>query len=75
MYTDEDYEDAVDFVLNYPPELLGIVYDEVKDIYTVHLMDEGIYKIKLEGQLIRSAVLWEGERQWPKMSAVIIPKR
>ena len=64
MYTDANYEDAVDFVLNYPPEILRITYKESKDIYTVTLMDEGVYKIKLEGKLIRSAMRWKGRRQW-----------
>jgi hypothetical protein len=64
MYTDADYEDAVNFVLNYPPEILRVVYKESKDVYTVHLMDGGLYKIKLTGDLVRAAVKWKGEKQW-----------
>ena len=64
MYTDKDYLDAVDFALNYPPEILDILYDEVKDIYVVDLIDEGIYKINLTGSLIRACLSWQGERSW-----------
>jgi hypothetical protein len=64
VYTDADYEDAVNFILNYPPEILRITYKESKDRYTAHVMDGGLYTIKLTGELVRAAIKWEGERQW-----------
>lgn len=63
-YTQEDYQKAIEFALNYPPEVKPFHYNIHKDIYGVILMDGGWYNIKLEGKFVRSCLTWKGIKQW-----------
>ena len=63
-YTDKDYTAAIRLALNYPPEITSITWDSEKDIYIVHVVDGGLYKINLTGSFIRAALKWRGERLW-----------
>ena len=63
-YTQDDYKSAIEFALNYPPEVKSFHYNNPKDIYDVVLMDEGWYNIKLEGKFVRDCLKWKGIKQW-----------
>ena len=63
-YTDEDYQRAIEFALNYPPKVMAYHYNIQKDIYKVQLMDNGIYTINLLGNFVRSCLKWKGIKKW-----------
>jgi hypothetical protein len=63
-YINADYKRAIEFALNYPPEVLDFYYDEYKDIFKVRLLDEGMYTIKLTGSYVRSCLSWKGIKKW-----------
>lgn len=66
MYTDQDYQNAIKFALNYSDRDLPLTYsfNEEKDIYKVTLMDGGWYTFRLDGFFVRSCLKWKGKRQW-----------
>ena len=64
MYTKEDYREAINFALNYPPDFDLVKHDEEKDLYRVYVFDAGWYDINLEGYYVRSCLKWKGIRKW-----------
>ena len=63
-YTDQDYLDAINFVLNYPPDFRFLKYDMYKDLFKVDVFDGGWYcNLKLQGSLIRSALKYKGVKK------------
>lgn len=63
-YTQDDYKAAIEFGMNYPPEIRAWYYDQHKDIYKVQVLDDGIYEIKLQGEFIRHCLKWKGIKKW-----------
>jgi hypothetical protein len=64
MYDQENYNNAIDFALNYPPEYNLIVYESDRDIFVVDVFDAGWYTMHLEGKFVRSCLRWKGKKQW-----------
>jgi hypothetical protein len=64
MYSKQDYRDAIEFALNFPPDFDIISYDEDKDIYRVYVFDDGWYDFNLHGYYVRSCLKWKGKRAW-----------
>lgn len=64
QFTEEEYEEAIKFALNYPPVVKAKKYDEEKDIFRVLLFDAGWYHMKLEGKFVRSCLKWQGIKKW-----------
>jgi hypothetical protein len=62
-YTKQDYHDAINFCLNYPTEF-DYYYNLTKDIYTCNVLVDGWHTLKLEGGFVRTALKYEGKRQW-----------
>jgi hypothetical protein len=63
-YTQDNYKAAIEFGLNYPPEIRAWYYDQHKDIFKVQVLDNGIYEIKLQGEFIRHCLKWKGIKEW-----------
>lgn len=63
-YTEKDYQEAIEFAFNYPPEIMKWKYIDDDDNYDVILLDGGIYNIKLQGFFVRSCLKWKGKKQW-----------
>lgn len=63
-FTRREYEEAIAFALNYPPEIHNWKYQHGKDIFKVLLFDAGWYTIKLEGKFVRSCLKWQGIKKW-----------
>jgi hypothetical protein len=65
MYTDQDYQKAIKFALNYDRDLpLTYSYKADKDEYKVVFMDNGWYTFRLDGFFVRSCLKWKGKKQW-----------
>ena len=64
MYIEQDYKEAINFALNYPPEFDFVSYNEDKDLYRVYVFDAGWYDINLEGNYVRSCLKWKGKKVW-----------
>ena len=62
-YTKKDYHAAINFALNYPQDF-DYRYKIQKDIYDCNVLDGGWYTVKLEGKFVRSALKYDGEKQW-----------
>lgn len=64
MYKEQDYKDAINFALNYPPSFKMLDYDNEKDICNVDVFDYGWYNINLNGSFVRSCLHWKGKKKW-----------
>jgi hypothetical protein len=64
MYTPDDYIKAIQFALNYPPDVKLRKYDMYKDIYKVSVLDGGWYDLHLTGSFVRSCLNWKGIKKW-----------
>jgi hypothetical protein len=67
-YTKYDYEKAIEFALNYPPEIGPYYYNIDKDLYIMQGLDGGWYNIKLQGSFVRSCLKWKGIKKWERIS-------
>ena len=63
-YTKDDYQQAIEFALNYPPKVGPYYYDISKDIYIVDILDTGWYNIAVQGHFVRSCLTWKGMKNW-----------
>jgi cellulase/cellobiase CelA1 len=67
IYNQNDYLDAIDFALNYPPDFKYVGYSDDFDIFIVDVQDGGWYSnVKLQGNFVRSCLKWQGYKQWKK---------
>jgi len=64
MYTIVDYEDAINFALNYPDNFEFVEYYPDSDLYEMQVFDNGWWHIKLDGYYIRSCLKWKGKKVW-----------
>ena len=64
QFTGKEYEEAINFALNYPPDVKVTKYDEEKDIFQALVFDAGWYHIELEGKFVRSCLKWQGIKKW-----------
>lgn len=64
MYTQDDYIKAIQFALNYPPDVTLRKHDIYKDIYKVTVFDQGWYDFNLQGDFVRSCLKWKGIKKW-----------
>jgi len=67
-YTKEDYHKAIEFALNYPPEVRTFHYDMNNDLFVIELLEtDGIvHRVKLQGWFIRKCLKWSGKRSWKR---------
>lgn len=65
-YTKDDYQQAVEFALNYPSEVGSYYYDMHMDLYNVDYMEGGWYSAILQGSFVRSCLKWKGIKKWVK---------
>ena len=59
-----NYREAINFALNYPPDFDLIKYHEEKDIFIVSVFDEGWYNVNLTGSFVRACLKWKGRKEW-----------
>lgn len=67
-YTKHDYEKAIEFALNYPPEIGPYYYSTDKDLYSMCVLVDGWYNINLQGSFVRSCLKWKGIKKWERIS-------
>jgi hypothetical protein len=68
-FTNQDYQKAIKFALNYGDRDLPLTYSykDDKDIYKVTVMDGGWITFRLDGFFVRSCLQWLGKgniNQW-----------
>ena len=64
MYSTDEYTEAINFALNYPPEIDRVEYDQENDVFRVLVLDGGWYDMFLYGSFIRSCLNWKGKKSW-----------